>query len=284
MTKRERYIKNQEEIKTRAIYRIFQKQKKRLVEMLEKESKGFRLTVKGIDDDIIDPFIDDTGEEIPEYLLEVLPKIMEEGAKEPIKRYKDLLPENYALVFNVDTEPATIYLANLYDLHLSQRQGSILRTTRDELRRIIGDGIREGLSYGEVAKQIIDEDPFVFSKSRAKMIAVNEIGRSYGWANHEPGKVLDDEGYVLEKSWQTSDDDKVRPTHTENENAGWIPFSDEFPGTGDEFGPSTNDINCRCTSTHKIVGIDDGKSIHRIERGTPVQDIKKLFDFVKKRV
>jgi hypothetical protein len=78
MTKRERYIKNQEEIKTRAIYRIFQKQKKRLVEMLEKESKGFRLTVKGIDDDIIDPFIDDSGEEIPEYLLEVLPKIMEE--------------------------------------------------------------------------------------------------------------------------------------------------------------------------------------------------------------
>ena len=46
--------------------------------MLEKESKGFRLTVKGIDDDIIDPFIDDSGEEIPEYLLEVLPKIMEE--------------------------------------------------------------------------------------------------------------------------------------------------------------------------------------------------------------
>lgn len=29
-------------------------------------------------------------------------------------------------------------------------------------------------------------DPFVFSKYRAKLIAVNETGRAFGWANHEP--------------------------------------------------------------------------------------------------
>jgi uncharacterized protein with gpF-like domain len=76
---------------------------------------------------------------------------------------------------------------------LSQRNGSILKTTRDELRQLIADGIREGQSYGEIAKQIRETDPFVFSKARAKTIAVNEIGRSYGWANHEPGRVLTEE-------------------------------------------------------------------------------------------
>lgn len=176
MTKRERYIKNQEAIKSKAIYKILQKHKGIFADMLEKEGKGYRLyTEKAIEDDIIDPFLDETMEDVPEYLLEVLPRIMEEGAKDPIKRYKDLLPENYALAFNVATEPATIYLQELQDLMLSQRQGSILKTTRDELRGIIKNGIAEGNSYGAIAKQIREVDPFVFSKARAKTIAVNEI-------------------------------------------------------------------------------------------------------------
>lgn len=230
MTKRERYLRNQEKIKTKAIYKLLQKHKGLFADALEKEDKSHRLlTMKAIGDDIIDPFLEDIKADIPKYLLSVLPSIMEEGAKDPIKRYKELLPEDYALTFDIETEPATIYLKELEDLMLSQRKGSILKTTRDDLRFIMADGIEEGMSYGEIAKQIREMDPYVFSKSRAETIAVNEIGRSYGWANHEPGRVLTDEGYVLEKSWQTSDDDKVRPTHTENENAGWIPFEDSFP-------------------------------------------------------
>lgn len=220
MTKQERYLRNQENLKAKAIYKLLKKHKGLFADTLEQEDKSHRiLTTKAIGDDLIDPFLDDIKSDIPEYLLSVLPSIMEEGAKDPIKRYKELLPEDYALTFDIDTEPATIYLKELEDLMLSQRQGSILRTTRDELRIIIADGIEEGMSYGEIAKQIREVDPFVFSKARAKTIAVNEIGRSYGWANHEPGRVLTDEGYVLEKSWQTSDDNDVRPTHTENELA-----------------------------------------------------------------
>jgi hypothetical protein len=58
-------------------------------------------------------------------------------------RSKYLLPDDYALVFDVDTEPATIYLNELEDLMLSQRNGSILKTTRDELRTLIANGIEE---------------------------------------------------------------------------------------------------------------------------------------------
>jgi len=285
MTKRERYIRNQEAIKTRAIYKLLQEQKKEFVKLLEKQDKkALFYTKKGIDDDIIDPFLENIKAMIPEYLFTALPKIMQEGAREPIQRYKELLPDDYALAFDIETEPASQYLTELEDLHLSQKKWSILRTTRDELRTIMANWIDEGMSYTEIGKQILENDPFVFSKARAKTIAVNEIGRAYWWANHEPARVLQEDGYVMEKSWQSSDDDKVRPTHKENEDDGWIPFDDTFSGTGDQFAPSTEDINCRCTSTHRVTGISDWKSIHAIPRGMTGIEIKKIFENLKIRV
>ena len=285
MTKQERYIRNNEAIKSKAIYKIFQNQKKAFADLLENEEKKSRIFVKkSIIDDIIDPFLDDIKSEVPEYLLTVLPKIMREGAKDPIKRYKDLLPDDYALVFNISTAPATVYLQELSDLMLSQRDGSILKTTKDELRSIMRNGISDWDSYTAIAKRIREVDPFVFSRSRSKTIAVNEIGRSYWWANHEPGNVLSDDGYILEKSWQSSDDEKVRPTHNQNEEAWSIPFDEAFPWTDDQYAPSTNDINCRCTSTHKIVGIKNWKSVFAIEKWATGRDIKKVFDFIKSRV
>lgn len=85
------------------------------------------------------------------------------------------------------------------------------------------------------------------------MIAVNEIGRAYGWADHEPGRVLSD-NYEMEKKWETSNDEKVRPEHKANEDEGWIAFDKTWSATGDEYAPSM-DINCRCTSTDRITAI-----------------------------
>lgn len=147
------------------------------------------------------------------------------------------------------------------------------------------EGVANGDSYGQIAKQIQAEDPWVFSKSRATLIAVNEIGRAYGWANHEPAVELQREGYVLQKFWTTSHDDRVRPRHKANEAADWIPLDTAFPGTFDQFAPSTNEIRCRCTSTHRITAITDGKTIHPIEKGTSAIDIrKKHFEILGKNV
>lgn len=158
------------------------------------------------------------------------------------------------------------------------------QTTRDELRSILSKWVAEGNSYGEIAKDIRSVDPFVFSKSRAKTIAVNEIGRAYGFANHEPGSELNRQGYVLKKIWATSEDDKVRPEHTQNEAEGFIDFEEAFSGTGDQYAPST-DINCRCTSTHQITWINDGKSIIPIAKGTSPEEIaKKHFEIFGKEV
>lgn len=83
------------------------------------------------------------------------------------------------MAFDLPTSPASIYIRDLIDLNLSTRDGSTLKTTRDELRRIIADGLDDGKSYGQIAKEIREVDPFVFSKTRAKLISVNEIGRAY---------------------------------------------------------------------------------------------------------
>lgn len=287
------YIRNQEITKTRALYKILQSQKARFIERLQRSEKHIaHLEIKITPDDLIDPFLDEIAPDVPEYLLTVLPTIMNEGAKGSIRRYKDLLPDGYSLSFNIETSPASNYLRDLEDLQLSQRQGSILKTTRDELRDILAKGIDDGKSYGEIAKDIQSEDPWVFSKTRATLIAVNEIGHAYGWGNHEPAVELARQGYVLEKHWRTSQDERVRAKHTANEEAiveghekGWIPIDMEFPGTKDQFAPSIKEIRCRCTSTHRITGINDGKSIHPIQRGTSASEIKKkYFEIFGKKV
>jgi len=204
----------------------------------------------------VDDFFDSIREEVPNYLFIALPKIIKRWAAGPIKRFAKFLPEWYAIRFDIDSSPAVKYLTDMRELHLSQRQGSISKTTLAELKDIIAKWVDEWLSYTQVAKQIRETDPFVFSKSRSKLIAVNEIGRAYWFWSFEPSRVLaEEEWYIMEKLWQTSHDDKVRKRHTMNESAGWIPLKNQFPGTWDQYAPSTIDIRCRCTSTTRIVGV-----------------------------
>jgi len=180
----------------------------------------------------VDDFFDSIREEVPNYLFIALPKIIKRGAAGPIKKFSKFLPDGYAIRFDIDSDPAVQYLERMRELHLSQRQGSISKTALAELKDIIAKGVEMGYSYTQVAKQIREKDPFVFSKSRAKLIAVNEIGRAYGFGSFEPSRVLaEEEGYIMEKLWQTSHDDKVRKRHTMNESAGWIPLKNQFPGT-----------------------------------------------------
>jgi hypothetical protein len=285
------YIKTQERIKSRAIAAIFRKEMALFAAYLEAAEekaivrKRFSLETKVTPEQFVDPFLDEIAPDVPEYLVTSLPAVMTQGAKPSIARYRKLLPNGYSLSFDIETSPASRYLRNLEDLHLSQRDGSILKTTRERLIGIMEEGVAAGESYGKIAKKIRAESPWVFSAARAALIAVNEVGRAYGWANHEPAIELQRQGYVLEKIWATKEDEKVRRTHTANQAAGWIPLSASFPGTLDQFAPSTNEIRCRCTSTHRIVGIDDGKSVHPVRKGASAEEIaKKHFDLRNPRV
>lgn len=253
----QKYLKNKRITSGRAIYKILERWEKDFVKRLEaRESKGAFYEMK---DDIVDGFIADIKYDLPDYFEKELPTVMEQGAKANITKYSELLPTGYSLAFDLPTSPASNYVRDLFDLHLSTRDGSTLKTTRDELRRIIADGLDNNGSYGSIAKDIQTLDPFVFSKTRAKLIAVNEVGRAYGWADSEPARVLSAD-YVMEKQWETSNDEKVRPDHVANQSEWWIPMDKSWKATGDEYAPS-HDINCRCTSTDKIVGIKTARWI-----------------------
>lgn len=277
MTTRERYLRNHERIKARAIARILSKQKASFCDHLETQKKSLQYKQWEDIEFIVEVWIATIASEIPDYLDHVLPGVMIEGAREPIKRYAELLPSWYSLAFDIDASPASNYLRDMRNLMLSEKNGSILLTTKKELITLLSNGVQEWLSYGEIAKQIRGTDPFVFSKTRAKLIAINEVWRAYGWANHEPWRELTKDGYVLVKRWATSRDEKVRDTHAQNARDGDIPFDNNFSGTGDEYAPSSHDVNCRCTSTHEIVGIQKWLMRWNV-RWLSTLDIKKVFE------
>jgi hypothetical protein len=171
-----KYLRNQEKLKTRDLYRIFKRQKNELANLLESSNKSFQTKTTH---DELQSYLDSINQEDVEYLLTVLPRIMTQGAKPEIAKYKDLLPEGYTLSFKLPTDPASIYLRELEKLHLSEKDGSISKTTNDEVRKLIADGLDAGMSNNAIAKQIREVDPFVFSKSRAELISVQELGQAY---------------------------------------------------------------------------------------------------------
>jgi pantothenate synthetase len=64
-----KYIRNQERIKTRALAKILKQQKSLFISELEKENKY-------IGQDLIEKFLEETKKLIPDYLLSALPTIM----------------------------------------------------------------------------------------------------------------------------------------------------------------------------------------------------------------
>lgn len=238
----EDYIRRQEILQTRAIYRILKSQKEKFIEFLIKEDKSFFK--------IVNDFAEKIKLEIPDFLDRILPNIMNEAIKPPKKQFESL--KDFNLSFNIETSPASRYIRETRELYLSDYKWSILKTTKDELDKIISNWIDAWLSYTQIAKQIRETDPFVFSKSRAKMIAVNEVGRAYGFANYQPALELEKQWFTVEKKWNTSRDDKVRPTHNANWEQGRIDIWQNFIWTGDAYAPS-HDINCRCTLVYRTI-------------------------------
>jgi hypothetical protein len=178
---------------------------------------------------------------------------MDRAYKQSLKPFKKYM-EDYAswLVFNIESEPAVRFLRKMQTLHLSERDGSIYKTTKQQILTILRDWVRLGKSYWEIAREIRDTQPFVFSKARAKLIAVQETWQAYGWANFEPAKIMSSRWFKMEKHWWTSRDDRVRPTHTDNMKQWWIDIKKIWTWTWDMYAPS-KEFNCRCTSTFRIV-------------------------------
>lgn len=156
--------------------------------------------------------------------------------------------------FSLNHPEAVSYLEKLKSLQLSNYRGAISKTTKETIKKLLVDGANNGLSYSEISKQIqLQGEAGVFSQARGELIATREIGFAY--SNGER-IVVDDyvqkTGATIEKNWQTAEDANVRPEHTANQAAGWIPIDQAFPGTGEDAAPS-EDFGCRCVTSYREV-------------------------------
>ena len=128
-------------------------------------------------------------------------------------------------------------------------------TTRDEIARIITQGMEEGYNYQKVARQIVAKyeefgigKPQAHIRNRAELIAVTEAAEAYETGNR---LVIDEMGAVgleMEKQWSTVGDDKVSAGCRENSQAGWIPVDQPFP-SGHQHAPRFP--GCRCATLYR---------------------------------
>lgn len=171
--------------------------------------------------------------------------------------YKDLNMADAGVSFDLVNESALAYLQALKDIQLSDYRGSISRTTRRKIIEILTDAAESGASAQKTAEEIMKQGKEgIFTRSRAQMIATNEIGRAYGEGNRQMvERFIAETGAIMEKAWLTVGDDRVTLQCQENEAVGWIGFNETFPSS-DLAAPRHDHPRCRCDTIHREIDID----------------------------
>jgi len=140
-----------------------------------------------------------------------------------------------------------------------QHIDDINQTTINRLTKDIRDGMANGLSISDIAKNIenVWEDAIGY---RATMITRTEVlGAQNGGAYLGYGQ----SGVVKATEWMTAGDSRVRPSHRVLD--GYIvPFGRPFPNgllyPGDPMGAVEEVVGCRCATA----GVTDARQISRI--------------------
>jgi hypothetical protein len=154
--------------------------------------------------------------------------------------------------FDLANPRAVAYLAG----HAAERVRGINDTSRAKLGEIITAGRTEGLAYPKIAAEIRAQfsawavpnpvGPLAHIRDRAELIAVNETAAAYESGARQQIDDVVAAGIAIEKSFLTAEDDRVDEDCTANEEAGWIPESDDFP-----FGDAPVHPGCRCTALYQ---------------------------------
>ena len=128
-------------------------------------------------------------------------------------------------------------------------------TTREEIARIVTQGMEEGYNYQKVARQIIakyDEfgvgKPQAHIRNRAELIAVTEAAEAYETGNRLVIDEMTAVGLEMEMHWSSVGDGKVSEGCRRNEAAGWIPVNQAFP-SGHQHAPRFP--GCRCAILYR---------------------------------
>jgi len=129
---------------------------------------------------------------------------------------------------------------------------SIVDSTRDELKALIGKGIEEGQSAQDLADAI--EDSLAFSADRALLVARTEIIRANNQGHLAAFRAS---GVVEKKEWSTAEDGDVCDECEANEAQGPIDLDEDFE-SGDDAAPAHP--NCRCTIVAVTAELEDNST------------------------
>lgn len=214
--------------------------------------KGIRRIERKILDDELNVMMRDLpyAETLAADISESAGIVMMKGARTSIATYK---LGSVGISFNLANINAVRYMESLTGLILSDRNGSISKTTKDRIIETIRRGVSEGLSYNQMAREIeAFGEAGVFSRARAQMIATNEIGKAYEFGNYVPvDEYSQRTGKQVKKYWRTQGDDKVTPECIANEEHGSILLDEVFP-SGDKTAPRSSHPRCRCSTQYDI--------------------------------
>lgn len=252
-----KYLARQENRLTSRVNRRFKKQESYVVNDMAGLSffsqKGVGMIETKAASEEIDALLDAMPEDegLVEDIIAVSKPTYQTGAK---KAVKELNMGRYGVSFELVNDDAVDYLENIAKIELSDFKGTINRNTKDRIRRILIEAAETGKSYNETAKLIQDQGKAgVFSRARAELIATNQVGHAYGQGNQDMvDAFVEETGSIVQKAWQTVEDDRVTPECAENEDAGWIGNTDAFP-SGDEQAPRASNPRCRCTTRYRTV-------------------------------
>lgn len=163
------------------------------------------------------------------------------------RKFRELLEAN-AFVFSQDV--ISNYAKDWGEFHLSNFRWVISHTTKFDIIKILKEWIDSNKTYNEVRDEIVALNEKLFSKARARTIAVTEMWKAYEYGNVQPIRQLNSVWIEMLKKWQTCDDSKVRPEHMECEDLGRVPLDFIYPSTGVQYPPGW--VNCRCTILYKV--------------------------------
>lgn len=132
---------------------------------------------------------------------------------------------------------------------------NMVTQTRERVRHLVGETIREGESLQMLRSRI--QDDFVFSRSRAEMVARTETTTALGQGSRAAALSQGQD----EKRWVTQGDGNVTVECSSNEGADWIPIGDAFPSGVDTVPQHPR---CRCNVIYR----------HRPVEGMPVAEAR----------
>lgn len=253
-----RYLTRQESRLQAKVSRRFNTQKRWVIaEMASlsffQETKGLQVVERKAADAEVERFLAGLPvvEELADDIIITAKPTYKKGAEKGID---ELNMSAYGVSFSLVNPRAVQYLRNIKDLELSERRGSITRTTKDKIQRILVDAAETGKSYNEVAKLIQAQgDEGVFSRARGELIAVNQIGHAFGTGNQDMvDEFVKKTGAAVQKQWRTVNDDRVTPECRANQDQEWI-SNDAFFSSGDRQAPRRSNPRCRCATIYRTV-------------------------------